>query len=314
MDLRDFDLNLLLAFEALMATRSVTAAAARLGLRQPAMSAALGRLRTAVGDELFVRVGQAMQPTPRAQRLAPGVAAALDALRGTLGPELPFDPMRAERTFVVGLTDYVLAVIGPPLVARLRQAGPRIDLRLVAYGKDELGPMIGGGVLDLALGVIAEPPSDVVVTALFEERFVGIARRGHPVLTAPPDPAHYAALDHALYTTRRDATGSIDAALAAAGLRRRVALTVPFLAQLPPIVAGSDLVAAIPERAAAMLCGDAVVPFEIPLDLAPWRLQMVWNPLARSDQGSAWLRETIRALCADGAGPQNSGHPSATRA
>jgi DNA-binding transcriptional LysR family regulator len=199
-------------------------------------------------------------------------------------------------------------------VARLRQAGPRIDLRLVAYGKDELGPMIGGGVLDLALGVIAEPPSDVVVTALFEERFVGIARRGHPVLTAPPDPAHYAALDHALYTTRRDATGSIDAALAAAGLRRRVALTVPFLAQLPPIVAGSDLVAAIPERAAAMLCGDAVVPFEIPLDLAPWRLQMVWNPLARSDQGSAWLRETIRALCADGAGPQNSGHPSATRA
>jgi DNA-binding transcriptional LysR family regulator len=248
-----------------------------------------------------------MQPTPRALRLAPGIAAALEALRGTLGRELPFDPAVAERTFVIGLTDYVLAVVGPPLVTLVRQSGPGLHLRLVAYAKDELGPLIAGGVLDLALGVLADPPPDVVVTELFEERFVGIARRGHPVLAAAPDAAGYAALDHALYTTRRDATGSVDTALAALGLARRVAVTVPFLAQLPRIIAASDLVAAIPARAAAMLCGDDVVPFAIPLDLAPWRLQMVWNPLARSDQGSAWLRETVRAVCAAAPGGDAGG-------
>jgi len=294
MDLREIDLNLLLAFEALLAARSVTGAAERLGLRQPAMSAALSRLRAAFGDELFVRVGQGMQPTPRALRLAPGIAAALEGLRATLGPELPFDPATAERTFVLGITDYALALLGPPLVARLRSAGPGLHLRFVTYDKDSVAPMIEGGVLDLAIGVFPNPPETAVVTPLFEERFTGIARADHRAVGADLDPAAFAALDHALYTTRRDASGAIDAALAGLGLARRVAVTVPFVTLLPPLIAGSDLVAAMPARAAAALCDDRVAAFPIPLDLRPWTLQMLWSPLARRDNGSAWLRWTLQ--------------------
>ncbi len=296
MDLRTIDLNLMLAFEALLAARSVTGAAQRLGLRQPAMSAALARLRAALGDELFVRVGQTMQPTPRALRLAPGISAALDGLRATLGPEVPFDPARAERTFVLGMTDYAVALLGPPLVERARAAGAGLHLRFVAYDKDMLGPMIEGGVLDLAVGVFPDPPEMAVVTPLFEERFTGIARTGHPALAGDLDAAGFAALDHALYTTRRDASGAIDAALARLGLSRRVAVTVPFVSLLPPLVAASDLVAAVPVRAAEAFGDARVGVFPIPLDLAAWTLQMLWSPLARRDNGSAWLRETLQTV------------------
>ncbi|MGF1502752.1 MAG: LysR family transcriptional regulator [Paracoccaceae bacterium] len=293
MDLRRLDLNLLLAFEALLAARSVTGAAARLGLRQPAMSAALSRLRAGLGDELFVRVGQGMQPTPRALRLAPGIAAALESLRTTLGPELPFDPAEARRTFVLGITDYALALLGPALVARIRAAGSGLHLRFVTYDKDGLAPMIEGGVLDLAIGVFADPPETAVVTPLFEERFIGIARVGHPALEAELDAAAFADLDHALYTTRRDASGALDAALARRGLARRVAVTVPFVSLLPPLIATSTLVAAMPARAADALLDARIATFPIPLDLRPWTLQMLWSPLARRDNGSAWLREAV---------------------
>lgn len=296
MNLANIDLNLLLAFEALLGERSVTGAARRLGLRQPAMSAALGRLRTTVGDELFVRVGQTMQPTPRALRLAPGIAQALATLRTTLGPELPFEPATAEQTFALGLTDYALAVLGPSLVAAVRGAGRGLHLRFVTFEKETVGPMIDGGVLDLAVGVFPDPPPGAIVTALLEERFVGIARRGHPALGGELDAAAYAALDHALYTTRRDATGAIDVALAVRGLRRRVALTVPFVSLLPEIVASSDLVAAIPARVSETLRDGRIESFPIPLDIAPWTLQMLWSPLARSDRGNAWLRDTVRAV------------------
>lgn len=204
MDLREIDLNLLLAFEALMGARSVTGAAARLGLRQPAMSAALSRLRTAFGDERFVRVGQTMQPTPRALRLAPGIAAALEGRRVTLGTELPFDPSTDRRTFVPCMTDHALATLGPPLAERLRTAGRGLHQRVATCDKDSLAPTIEGGVLDLAVGVFPDPPQNAVVTPLFEERFTGIARIGHAALDGELDHEGFASLDHALYTARRE--------------------------------------------------------------------------------------------------------------
>lgn len=299
MDLREIDLNLLLAFEALMAARSVTGAAARLGLRQPAMSAALSRLRTALGDELFVRVSQGMQPTPRALRLAPGIADALEALRAALGPERPFDPAAAERTFVVGITDYALSLFGPPLVGRIRHAGPGLHVRFVTYDKDSVGPMVEGGVLDLAIGVFPDPPESAIVTALFEERFIGIARSGHRARDGSLDPVAFAGLDHALYTTRRDASGAIDTALGRLGLKRRIAVTVPFVSLLPALVAVSDLVAALPARATSALVDERIATFTIPLDLRPWTLQLLWSPLARRDNGSAWFRNLLAEIASD---------------
>ena len=293
-----------------MAARSVTGAARRLGLQQPAMSAALGRLRVQFGDELFVRIGRGMQPTPRALSLSVGIASALDQLRSTLGAEIPFDPPTAERTFVLGLTDYAVATLGPVLIGRVRSCGRGLNLRFVSYAKDDVETMITGGVLDLAVGVFAEPPEGCVVTPILAERFIGIARRGHPALSgerpAVGDAARFAALDHALYTIRGDTVGAIDRALAIRGLTRRVALTVPYVSLLPGIVARSELVAAIPERIARHVVGGLsngqdgdIEMFDLPVEIAPWTLHMVWSPFARSDRANAWLRDHVVAAAGE---------------
>lgn len=296
MDLRRIDLNLLLAFEALYDARSVSRAATRIGLRQPAMSAALARLRTVFEDEMFSRVGGEMLPSPKAQRMAPGLRAALAQLRAALGEEAPFDPSTARATFTLALTDYGATVVLPGLAARVRAEARGVDLRVVGYDKDDAATLVLTGAADLALGVFPEAPGGVVLRPLFEDRLVGVARAGHPALAPPLTPERYAALDHALFTVRRDASGAVDMALAALGLRRRVALTLPYFLALAPTLAASDLVAAVPVRLADAFRDARLATFAIPLDLAPWRLDMMWNPLARSDRGSAWLRDAVSGV------------------
>lgn len=293
MNLARIDLNLLLAFEAMMQSRSVSRAAATLGLRQPAMSAALGRLRRLLGDELFVRVGGEMRPSPKAIRLAPGILEALRHLRAALGDAVAFDPTTAVETFTLTLTDYGAAVLLPGLARALAAEAPGIDLRVIGYDKEDVGPIIDRGLADLAVGVFPSPPEGAVVRPLFEETLVGVARAGHPALAASLGPEEYARLGHVLFTVRRDAVGAVDTALAERGLTRRVAITVPHFLALPPVLAATDLVAAMPARLVRQLHDARLATFPIPLPLAPWRVDMIWNPLARSDQGNAWLRAAV---------------------
>lgn len=296
MNLSKIDLNLLLAFEAMMQVRSVSRAAAMLGLRQPATSAALGRLRTLLGDELFLRTGGEMRPSPKALRLAPGILDALRQLRAALGQEVAFDPATATNAFTLAFADYGSAVLLPDLAHLVGQGAPGIDLRVVGYEKDDVGTIIDRGLADLAVGVFPDPPEGAVVRPLFNETFVGVARVGHPALAAPLGPGDYARLDHALFTVRRDTVGAIDAALAALGLTRRIALTLPHVLALPSTLAVTDLVAAMPARLAGQFHDPRMTTFPIPLSLAPWRLDMIWNPLARSDQANAWLRSMVEQV------------------
>lgn len=292
------DLNLLLAFEALDKTRSVSAAARMLGLSQPATSAALGRLRRVFDDELFAYVGRSMEPTPKARRLAPTILSALADLRAAIGEERPFDPATTAATFTVAMTDYGSAVVAPALVARLAGRAPAVDLRIVGYEKREVGALIDRGAVDVTIGVFGDPPERTVVTSLLTERLVGVARAGHPAVRAPLDAARFAALDHVLVTQGRDATGIVDELLAAQGLSRRVRLALPHLMALPEILRAGDLVAAVPSCAAARF-GEGFTIFALPLPaLAPWRLQMLWSPFARSDRAQAWLRAQIVEICA----------------
>jgi len=297
MNLASIDLNLLLAFEALFEERGVTAAARRIGLGQPGMSAALGRLRGLIGDELFVRAAGEMRPTAKALEIAPGITAALAQLRRTLETGIGFDPATATRSFTLGSTDYTALVLLPDLMAYIRQHAPGVDLQVVGYEKGTVPDMLDRGEVDVALGVFPKPPERAVVTRLFEERFVGLARAGHPaVVDGRIDAQSFAYLPHALVTTRRDTTGSLDEALAASGLRRRVALTLPYVMVLPSILEGSDLVAALPSRLAdRVLVGGRVQRFELPVETKPWTVSMLWPASARTDQATAWLRGAITA-------------------
>lgn len=297
MSLASLDMTLLLSFEAVYQSKSVSVAAQRLGVRQPTVSAALARLRVLFGDELFVRAAGEMRPTPKALRIAPGITAALTRLRETVADAVPFSPADAKRTFTIASNDYASLVLVPGLVAALTAEAPNVDLRVIGYDKDDVPGLIDRGEIDLALGVFQTPPDRAVRQILYRERFVGIARASHPMLARGPVSLEaYAGADHALVTLRRDAVGEIDGALRQRGLSRRVALTLPHLLALPGALLAGDLVAAIPARAAAILARDGLSLFEIPLNLPAWTLEMLWNPGARSERASAWFRATVAAV------------------
>jgi DNA-binding transcriptional LysR family regulator len=250
-NLAAIDLNLLVAFEALWEQRSVTQAAEQLQVGQPAMSASLNRLRILFEDELFVRLGRQMQPTLKAQAIAPGILAALQQIRQTVTVSRTFEPATSDRTFAIGSSDYTSLVLVPPLLEFSRQTAPSVNFHMIGYEKDSMGELLEQGVVEVALGVFPNPPRQTVWEPIFTERFVGIARQGHPSLKyGTMDLATFASLSHALTTLRRDSMGEIDKALNEQKLARRIALTTPHMLILPCAIASSDLVAAVPHRLA----------------------------------------------------------------
>lgn len=295
----DFDLNLLRVFEALLAEGSVTGAARRLGLGQSATSSALARLRAACGDELFLRTPQGMRPTARAQDMAPGIALALAELRRTLESGGRFVPARAERRFTLASSDYTTAVLLPPLLNRLGREAPGVDLRVIGFDKDDIARLIERGEVDAALGVFPAPPGGAVVTRLYAESFVGVARIGHPALRRGRIGIDaFCTWPHALITTRRDASGAVDQALRETGRARRVAVTLPHMLCLPPLLAASDMLSTVPLRLTRMQGVTGLAHFRLPVTLAGWEVQMLWPARARADAGAAWLRGVIRAVAA----------------
>jgi len=296
MNLARIDLNLLCAFDALFAEKSVSRAERRMGIGQPGMSDALRRLRKLFGDDLFVRAMGAMQPTPRARAIALEIGPLLVRMQAVMGENMAFAPGDSTKKFAVAATDYTAAVLLPPLVAALQREAPNVDLRVVDYTKDALGGMLDRGEIDLALGVFPNPPQHLVKSKLFKERFVGVIRAGHPALRdGAVDLDTFAALSHALISVRRDERGLVDAALAARGLRRRIALVLPYMLILPKILAANDLVATLPERAARRIDDGTLHIFKLPMAMDPWAVEMLWSPAARADKATAWLRKLIAA-------------------
>jgi DNA-binding transcriptional LysR family regulator len=294
MDLQRIDLNLMVAFEALMAERSVSAAATRLGISQPAMSGALGRLRSLFDDALFVRSGRAMLPTVRAIELEARIAQALAQLRAALEPPARFDPATSRRVFTVSGGDYATMVVLPLLAAHLAKAAPHVDLRFRFVEKDTIFDLLDTDALDLALGVYPDPPKRLCLQPLFQERFICLARRGHPGLRDGMTLDAFVSLPHLLVTERGDAIGAVDEALAKLGLERRIMLTVPHVLVVPSVLPHSDLIASVGARAGSMAARAAPIDiFELPISLPSWRLSMLWSRQRTGDLGLAWLRDVL---------------------
>jgi DNA-binding transcriptional LysR family regulator len=297
MDLQRIDLNLMVAFEALMAGRSVSAAATRLGVSQPAMSSTLGRLRSLFDDELFVRSGRVMLPTVRAMQLEVQVTQALAQIRAALEPPSPFNPRTSRRVFNVSGGDYATMVILPHLAACLAEEAPSVDLRFRFVEKDATFGLLDTDALDLALGVFPNPPKRLGLQALFAENFVCVARQNHPGLRNGMTLDAFVALPHLLVTERGDSIGAVDEALAKQGLERRVALTVPHVLVVPAVLPGSDLIATVGARAGRLFAQDApLAVYDTPVTMPPWRLSMLWSRQKTSDAGLAWLREILSRI------------------
>ncbi len=303
-DLAAIDLNLLVAFKALFDQQSVTAAAAQLNIGQPAMSAALSRLRILFDDPLFIRMGRQMQPTLKAQAIAPGILSALHQLQHTLTASQAFDPATSTRSFALGSSDYTSFILMPPLLDFVSRSAPGINFQLIGYEKDSVDTLLKQGEIDLALGVFGDPSPQVHRDPLFQEEFIGIARRNHPALSQDPeDPMSletFVQLSHALTTLRRDTVGAIDQRLDQQGVSRRIALTTSTMLVLPFTIAASDLVAAVPKRVALQLAEPCQLAlFELPVAIPSWTVSMIWSTLSHQDEACCWIRQTLKTLCGE---------------
>ncbi len=293
--LRDLDLNLLWALDALLERRSVTGAATKLGLTPPATSHALSRLRELLGDPLLVRAGRAMVLTTAATSLEPRVREALERARQVLTPLQAADVRELDRVLVVHASDYALLVLGAAVDARAREHAPK--LRLQFLPNDERDPeLLRTGALHLALGVYNSLPPEIRTQTLFEERLVWVIRKDHPFARRRIGKEQFAELEHIQVSPRGRPGGVVDDALARAGLRRRVTRAVPYFLSALHLVADTDCALAVPERVAratARRFGLRVL--ELPVDVPPYPFKQVWHPRNHDDPAHRWLRDACMA-------------------
>jgi DNA-binding transcriptional LysR family regulator len=297
MNINGIDLNLLLAFEALMDERQVGRAANRVGLSQPAFSNAIGRLRTRLEDPLFVRTSQGMMPTARAERIAGPIRSALAQIRQTFEAPQTFDPSASAQRFRIGLSDDVELRLAP-LLARSISSG---DLQMQTRRLDWLFTVPEGelrsGTLDIAVGYFPDArylSSSFVMETLSEENNLVIARRGHSMWKRKLTLERFTQLNHAAVIYRDQPWGLIDNELVARGLRRRLKLALPHCLSVLHAVASSDLVACIQESVVTSF-GDGLdlLSCEEPLGLPPFALRMVWHRQRNDDPAQMWLRKLI---------------------
>jgi len=295
--LRNMDLNLLRALDALLDERNVTRAAARLALTQPAMSGILQRLRDSFGDPLFVRAQRGVVPTARALALAAPLKQVLADIDALLQPPA-FDPAQATLTVSVAATDYALRAIALPFLAALRASAPQVRVALAPVDAAQVQSQLERGDIDLALVTTHSTPPDLHARPLFDERYVCVMREDHPAAQGELTLDRFCALEHALVSYAGDRfEGITDEALARIGRRRRVALSVASFLILPEILRASDLVAVAPSRLAAGIGGLALR--EPPLAIEGFTKVMAWHERTHHDPAQRWLRDVLYRACAD---------------
>jgi len=299
-NINSVDLNLLVAFEALLEERSVSRAARRIGLSQPAMSNALARLRGIFGDQLFERSPRGMTPTPRAEQMATAVRAGLEQFRRALSGEAAFDPARSERTFRIALSDHAEWLVLPQLVRAVAMESPSIRLQLRRVDGLFLTPEadLRTGALDLAIGFFPDARSLDALTrveVLREERHAVVLRKGHPLLGRKLTLERFASAEHAAVIYRPEPWGLIDQELAARGLRRTLRVACPHFLSVLKIVAHSDLIATVPEGIArAMSKFLALVTRPLPLPLPVFATRVAWHAQMQNDPALSWLLNLLR--------------------
>ena len=295
-----YDLNLLPIFVALMEERSVTRAAGRLGMTQPALSNALARLRTTLQDPLFIRARYGVEPTPVALELAPTIAEALARIDDAVLGQQEFDPAQAERLLTIAPNGYAEFVLAPALAARLGAAAPGIRLRLTPYGNDLVETGVVSGTTALALGRIVDPPDNLVVHPLMEDGFACVVRAGHPTVGAALSRAQFERLRHVNVLPPGRLRAGLFEALDRQDLRREVAVSVTNFLAVPEIVAVTDHCATLPRLVCRRLAGDArlrIVP--APVDLGTFPVEMAWHVRYRHDPAHRWLRSLIGEVARD---------------
>lgn len=296
MDLRTFDLNLLVVLQALLIERSVSKTAERLNLSQPATSAALNRLRTALDDPILVREGLRMVPTPRAEELVEPIQAILAEIEQTIAKPTSFDPSTAQRTFRIATNDYGSFVLIPHFMKRLHAIAPLVDIEILEIGHPP-ETFLQEAKIDLVLADAWTLRECQCTETLFPETFTCLVRENHPRIQSELTLEHYLQENHALLSSRGRVTGNVDLALTPHRLERHVQITLPHILAIPAVVASTELVVTLATRVATRLAWDyALKTFPPPVFLDSFNIAIAWQKRMTADPALQWLRREFIAI------------------
>ena len=294
--MNSIDIRLLSVFDEIYKTRSVTAAATALDLGQPAVSIALSELRNLLGDPLFTRTSNGMEPTPFGQGLVRPVRAALDAVDQVLGHRNDFDPASSNRTFRVCMTDISQLVLLPKLCETLRSSSHGIVIEIIPISADT-SRMLESGEADLALGFMPQLDTGFYQQLLFKQSFVCMVSASHSRISSELTLAHYEAEDHLTISSSGSAPLIIDPEIIRQGIKRRIVLQIPNFLGAAFVAGHTDHVITIPERLGGVLRGrGAFRTFPVPFLLPEYGVKQHWHERYHHDPGSRWLRRIISEL------------------
>jgi len=294
----DIDLNLLRVFRAIYEEGNLTAVADRLGLTQPAISYSLARLRTLLGDPLFVRSRHGMQPTAAATRLAGPISAALDMMNDALQGHRKFDASTSRRLFRISMSDLGELIFLPPLCEYLAVHAPGIRLEVDPVSIDALPEALRNGDIDLAIGNLIDLKPYSRYVTLFHEEYACMVRVGHPY--ADQDSLtldDYLSLAHIFVSSNSNAHRLFENALLDHGVHRTIALQVPHFTVVPDIVQRSDMICSLPHRVARQFNRNGEFRiFPLPTPVPPSDVAVHWHDRFTHDDSNRWLRELVLQL------------------
>ena len=302
---RSLDLNLLRVFDEVMAERNLTRAANNLSITQPAVSNALRRLRDLLDDELLVRKGHGVEPTPRAMALWPVVRQSLAQLQESLAPD-SFDPATARTTFVLAMADATGATLIPPLAEIIEREAPGVSFRVVPLTTRDPRNQLDVATADIAIGYFPAVISDITAQAqvdnvmtheslrLYDGEYVCVMRRGHPLADAPLTLDVYCAARHLLVSFSGKPFGFIDEALSGLQRERRIVLTVNQFFTAGRVVAHSNLLTVLPRHfISATGIGNELVWRALPFDVPVVHVDALWHQRQAQNSAHQWLRQTL---------------------
>jgi DNA-binding transcriptional LysR family regulator len=294
--MRPQELKLLVIFDVIMTENSITRAAERLSMTQPAVSNSVARMRILWKDELFVRDGRKVQPTTYAKNLWGKVRNSLHNINQAIEPE-DFEARSAMRTFRVALPDIVLDTLWLDLRKLFEKEAPGLNLHAVPYTIACTKPMLDGADVDLVIGQSNRSLENICTDHLFDTSYVCVMRKNHPLTEKRLTVEEFSLAEHLLVSLSGNVTSPTDQALQQLGLTRRISFTVNKFSSAVPIIQESDLIAILPTDLIHnyLDCGELVIAHP-PLDIPHSSIAMLWHKRQSADKGLMWLRKQIKQI------------------
>jgi DNA-binding transcriptional LysR family regulator len=298
----ELDLNLIPYLVAMEETRNVSRAAERLGVSQPRVSTALGRLREYFGDQLFVRTSRGMEPTPRALALIPAAREALTRIKQGMLDAQDFDPATTTHTFSIALSDVGEIVFLPRLLQLFAARAPNANLRSVSLPPSQIERGLESGDVDLAVGYFPDlSGNNFFQQRLFTHRFICLMRSDHPLIREPLTLPQFVASGHAVVRAEGRSQEVLEQFLEKKRIRRRAVLETSHFMSLPFILARTDLIATVPHAIGFAYVSEhaSITLVEPPLELPRFDLKQHWHRKFHNDPRASWLRSIVAELFND---------------